>query len=52
MLNFGDTEKKFSIPDGLPAGVFTDVLGGGMADFAASPEFTIPSLGAAVFVEK
>ncbi|MDE6577477.1 MAG: alpha-glucosidase C-terminal domain-containing protein [Muribaculaceae bacterium] len=49
MLNFSDDEKKFSIPEGLPNGRYTDVMSGQTLDFSKSTIFTIAPLGAAVF---
>lgn len=50
MLNFGEEEKTFRIPDGLPSGEFIDALTGNKTELTPSAEFVIPGLDAAVFV--
>ena len=51
MLNFGDSDVEFTVPEGLPAGSYRDALGGKAVDFSASPTFTLPAYGAAVYVK-
>ena len=52
MLNFGDEEKSFKIPAGLPDGKYRDVLSGATVDLSSDPAFTLPALDAAVFVKE
>ncbi|MDE6076846.1 MAG: alpha amylase C-terminal domain-containing protein, partial [Muribaculaceae bacterium] len=52
MLNFGDEEKSFKIPAGLPEGKYRDVLSGATVDLSSDPAFTLPALDAAVFVKE
>ena len=51
MLNFGDSDVEFTVPEGLPAGSYRDALGGDAVDFSSSPTFTLPAYGAAVYVK-
>lgn len=51
MLNFGDSDVEFIVPEGLPAGSYRDALGGNAVDFSSSPTFTLPAYGAAVYVK-
>ena len=51
MLNFGDSDVEFTVPEGLPAGSYRDALGGNDVDFSSSPTFTLPAYGAAVYVK-
>ena len=51
MLNFSDEDESFSIPSGLPTGQYRDALGGQKVDFSSASSFTLPALGAAVFVK-
>ena len=50
MLNFGDTPETFTIPEGLPKGKYVDALTGNSVKMSGKSKFTLPSLGAAVYV--
>ena len=50
MLNFGDTPETFTIPEGLPKGKYVDALTGNSVKMSGKSKFTLPALGAAVYV--
>ena len=52
MLNFGDEDKKFSVPSGLPSGNFQNVFTQETVEFSPSSSFSLPALGYAVFVKE
>ena len=51
-LNFSDREQTFSIPDGLPEGVFKEALNGKTDELSADTELTLPPFGAEVYVRR
>ena len=51
-LNLSDREQTFSIPDGLPEGVFKEALNGKTDELSADTELTLPPFGAAVYVRR
>ncbi|MDE6396835.1 MAG: alpha-glucosidase C-terminal domain-containing protein, partial [Muribaculaceae bacterium] len=52
MLNFGDEDKKFSVPSGLPSGNFKNIFTEETVEFSPSATFDLPGLGYAVFVKE
>lgn len=45
MLNFGDGEVDFTVPEGLTEGRYVDILSGNTLDIDASTRLSVAGLG-------